>query len=172
VFERIGLFDERLVRNQDDEFNYRIRRAGGRIYVSPRVKYTYFVRTSVRQLFKQYFQYGFWRIPVIEKHGRPTTLRQIAPTLFYLACVLLVAIGLWSRELSVAVMLPAIYTSALVLAGMGMIRSKGIRVVALVPLAIATMHAGYAWGLAYGMWARLFHASAWDSQGRMAAISR
>ena len=56
-------------------------------------------------------------IPVIEKHGRPTTLRQIAPTLFYLACVLLVAIGLWSRELSVAVMLPAIYTVALVLAG-------------------------------------------------------
>jgi GT2 family glycosyltransferase len=172
VFERIGLFDERLVRNQDDEFNYRIRRAGGRIYVSPRVRYAYFVRASVRQLFKQYFQYGFWRIPVIEKHGRPTTLRQIAPTLFYLACVLLVAIGLWSRELSIAVMLPAIYTGALVLAGIGMVRSKGIRVAALVPLAIATMHAGYAWGLAYGMWARLFHASAWDSQGRMAAISR
>src|SRR5262245_13608248 len=58
VFEQVGLFDERLVRNQDDEFNYRLRRAGGRIYVSPRVRYAYFVRATVRQLFKQYFQYG------------------------------------------------------------------------------------------------------------------
>ena len=57
VFDRIGMFDERLVRNQDDEFNYRIRQAGGKIYVSPRVRYRYFVRERIGQLFKQYFQY-------------------------------------------------------------------------------------------------------------------
>ena len=54
VFDRIGMFDERLVRNQDDEFNYRIRRAGGKIYVSPRVRYSYFVREHIGQLFRQY----------------------------------------------------------------------------------------------------------------------
>ncbi len=97
VFDRIGMFDERLVRNQDDEFNYRIRRAGGKIYVSPRVQYSYFVRERLGQLFKQYFQYGFWRIPVVEKHRRPTTLRQMAPTLFYAACVVLAVAGLWWR---------------------------------------------------------------------------
>src|SRR5262245_22194158 len=74
VFDRVGMFDERLVRNQDDEFNFRIRQAGGRIYVSPKVRYSYFVRERVSQLFRQYFQYGFWRIPVIEKHRRPTTI--------------------------------------------------------------------------------------------------
>jgi succinoglycan biosynthesis protein ExoA len=172
VFDRIGMFDERLVRNQDDEFNYRIRRAGGKVYVSPRVRYSYFVRARIGQLFKQYFQYGFWRIPVIEKHGRPTTLRQMAPTLFYAACVLLALAGLWWRQPLLAVALPLGYALALVLAASVLVRRNGPRVAAYVPVAIATLHAGYGWGLAYGMWARVFNADAWNTQGKMAAISR
>jgi succinoglycan biosynthesis protein ExoA len=172
VFDRIGPFDERLVRNQDDEFNYRIHRAGGKIYVSPRVRYSYFVRARIDQLFKQYFQYGFWRIPVMEKHGRPTTLRQLVPTLFHMACVILVGAGLWWRAPLLALMLPGSYTIALLMAGAGTLRRNEGTVSACVPIAIATMHAGYAWGLAYGMWARIFRADAWDVQGKMAAISR
>jgi succinoglycan biosynthesis protein ExoA len=172
VFDRIGFFDERLVRNQDDEFNYRIRSAGGKVYISPRVRYTYFVRARVGQLFKQYFQYGFWRIPVIEKHGRPTTLRQMVPTLFYAACVGLATVGWWSREPLIAVALPLAYATALLIAGAAAVARSGAGVSACLPVAIATMHAGYAWGLGYGMWARLFHAGAWDAEGKMAAISR
>jgi succinoglycan biosynthesis protein ExoA len=172
VFDRIGPFDEKLVRNQDDEFNYRIGRAGGKIYVSPRIQYSYFVRERLGQLFKQYFQYGFWRIPVIEKHGRPTTLRQMAPTLFYAACVVLALAGLWWREPLLAVGLPFLYTIALLLAGVHSVRGNDCRVSSCVPVAIATMHAGYALGLGYGLWARVFRAGAWDAQGRMAAISR
>jgi hypothetical protein len=172
VFDRIGGFDERLVRNQDDEFNYRIHRAGGKVYVSPRVRYTYFVRGRVGQLFKQYFQYGFWRIPVIEKHGRPTTLRQMVPTLFYAACLVLAVAGWWRGAPLVAVALPLVYAGALLLAAAALVPRSGLRVAALVPVAIATMHAGYAWGLGYGMWARIFHVRAWDSAGKMTAISR
>jgi succinoglycan biosynthesis protein ExoA len=172
VFDRIGMFDERLVRNQDDEFNFRIRRAGGTIYVSQRVRYVYFVRERIGQLFTQYFQYGFWRIPVIEKHRRPTTMRQMAPTLFYAACVVLAVAGWWWRQPLLGLILPATYAAALLLAGVGAVPANGIRVSACVPVAIGTMHAGYAWGLAYGIWARLFHASAWDTEGKMAAISR
>jgi succinoglycan biosynthesis protein ExoA len=172
VFDRIGAFDERLVRNQDDEFNYRIRRAGGKVYVSPRVRYAYFVRGRIGQLFKQYFQYGFWRIPVIEKHGRPTTLRQMVPTLLHGAFLLLALAGLWWRQPVLAVILPMSYAGALLLASTALIPANGARVSAGVPVAIATMHAGYGWGLAYGMWARLFRPGAWDAQGRMAALSR
>jgi len=172
VFDRIGPFDEQLVRNQDDEFNYRIRRAGGKIYVSPRVQYSYFVRERIGQLFKQYFQYGFWRIPVVEKHGRPTTLRQMAPTLFYAACVVLVLAGLWWREPLLAAGLPLLYATALLLAGIYSVRENDPRVSLRVPVAIATMHAGYALGLGYGLWARMFRAGAWDVQGKMAGISR
>jgi succinoglycan biosynthesis protein ExoA len=172
AFDRVGMFDEQLVRNQDDEFNYRIGRAGGKIYVSPRVKYSYFVRERLAQLFKQYFQYGFWRIPVIEKHGRPTTLRQMAPTLFYAACVVLALAGLWWREPLIAVGLPVLYAIALLLAGVHSVRRNDRRVSSCVPVAIATVHAGYALGLGYGLWARVFRAGAWDAQGKMAAISR
>jgi glycosyltransferase involved in cell wall biosynthesis len=172
VFDRIGMFDERLVRNQDDEFNYRIRRAGGKIYVSPRVRYSYLVRERIEQLFKQYFQYGFWRIPVMEKHRRPTTLRQLVPTLFYLASVVLATAGFWWDVPLLAAILPVLYAAALILAGAATRRRNTLRISAYVPLAIATMHAGYAWGLAYGIWARLFDSGAWDSHGKMAAISR
>jgi succinoglycan biosynthesis protein ExoA len=172
VFDRVGMFDERLVRNQDDEFNYRIGQAGGKIFVSPKVKYSYFVRERLGQLFKQYFQYGFWRIPVVEKHGRPTSLRQMAPTLFYAACVVLALAGLWWREPLIAVILPTGYAIALLLAGADSVRGNDLRVSLWVPVAIATMHAGYALGLGYGLWARLFRAGAWDAQGKMAAISR
>jgi hypothetical protein len=123
-------------------------------------------------LFKQYFQYGFWRIPVIEKHRRPTTLRQMAPTLFYATSVVLAVAGLWWRVPVAALILPLAYAAALLLAGAATLPRNGPRVAACVPVAIATLHAGYAWGFAYGLWARLFVPGAWDTQGKMAAISR
>jgi GT2 family glycosyltransferase len=172
VFDRIGMFDERLVRNQDDEFNYRIRRAGGRVYVSPRVRYSYFVRGRVGQLFKQYFQYGFWRIPVIQKHGRPTTLRQVAPTLFYAIILLLMAVGAWLHQPWLAFGLPIAYLAALCGVAVSVAHATGLLIAGCVPLAIATMHAGYAIGVGYGLFARLFGASAWTAHSKMASISR
>jgi len=172
VFERVGMFDDRLVRNQDDEFNYRLRHAGGQIYISPLVQYSYFVRERIWQVFRQYFQYGFWRIPVIAKHRRPTTLRQVAPTLFYAACLVLAFAGWWRREPILALILPVAYVTALILAGAESVRRNELRVSACVPIAIATMHAGYALGLGYGIWARFFRFDAWGTQGKMAAISR
>jgi glycosyltransferase involved in cell wall biosynthesis len=172
VFDRVGTFDTRLVRNQDDEFNYRVTQAGGKIYISPRVRYSYFVRERMGQLFSQYFQYGFWRIPVIEKHRRPTTVRQLAPTLFYAVCAVLALGGLWWRQPVIAVGLPVSYLAALLAIGCASVRKHGVRVAARVPSAIATMHAGYGWGIAYGLWARLFRPTAWDIEGQMATISR
>jgi hypothetical protein len=96
----------------------------------------------------------------------------MAPTLFYVVCGLLALAGLWLREPLLAVVLPVTYALALLLAAAAIAPRNGVRVSACVPVAIATMHAGYGWGLAYGMWARIFHADAWDTQGKMAAISR
>jgi GT2 family glycosyltransferase len=172
VFERVGVFDERLVRNQDDELNYRIRQAGGRIYVSPRIRYSYFVRERVRDIFKQYFQYGFWRIPVMEKHRRPTTARQVAPFLFYAACLALAVTALWLRQPVVAVVVPLAYMCAITLAGALRVRRDGLAVALRLPVAIATMHAAYAAGNAYGMGAKLFWRQAWNVDGRMATLSR
>jgi succinoglycan biosynthesis protein ExoA len=172
VFGRVGNFDEHLVRNQDDEWNYRVARAGGKIFISPRVRYSYFVRDSARRLFRQYFQYSFWRIPVIRKHKRPTTLRQIVPPVFFLTMLVLLVVGIWLRRPVVAAALPALYAAALLLIGASVIPRKGLAVAALVPLALVTIHVAYALGLVYGFLAALVYPRAWDHAGSMSALSR
>lgn len=82
VFETVGLYDESLTRNQDDEFNYRVRKAGFRIRYVHRAKTTYFVRDSLYKAFRQFFQYGYFKVFVNRKHQTLTTLRQLAPPLF------------------------------------------------------------------------------------------
>ncbi|NLO68259.1 MAG: glycosyltransferase family 2 protein, partial [Bacteroidales bacterium] len=85
VFEKIGLFDEELVRNQDDEFNYRIREAGGQILLHPSIKSLYTVRSTPEALWKQYYQYGYWKVRVLQKHPRQMSLRQFIPPVFALS---------------------------------------------------------------------------------------
>lgn len=84
VFERLGLFDEELARNQDDEFNGRITQAGGGIYVLPQVVIDYYARRDLRRMFKTYFQYGLFKPLVNKKLKRPSSWRQFAPVLFVL----------------------------------------------------------------------------------------
>src|SRR5688572_9759462 len=172
VFDRVGLFDTTLVRNQDDEFNYRVVRAGGRIFVSPHVRYVYYVRDSLTNLFRHYFQYGFWRIPVIRKHKKPTSVRQIIPLLFFLAAVGLGAAGLLLRQPMLALALPSVYTFAMLLLGVSVVRRAGLRVATLVPVAVVIMHVAYALGMACGLSAALLRVRAWEEKGAMASLSR
>lgn len=82
LFDQIGMFDEMLVRNQDDEFNLRTLRAGGRIWQSRRIVSWYEPRTSLSALFRQYFQYGYWKVAVIRKHRIPASWRHLVPGAF------------------------------------------------------------------------------------------
>lgn len=84
VFERCGMFDEELTRNQDDEFNFRIIKAGFKIYFDPAIHSRYFVRSSYPKLWRQYYQYGLWKVYVNKKHGAVTSGRQLVPPLFVL----------------------------------------------------------------------------------------
>ena len=78
----IGLFDEALTRNEDDELNYRLVRAGRKIWFSNKIRSRYYVRSSFGKLYRQYFQYGYWKVYVNRKHGSITSLRQVVPPLF------------------------------------------------------------------------------------------
>lgn len=82
VFEKVGFFDETLIRNQDDEFNYRIGKAGGKIWLTSATFVNYFVRPSWKKLFSQYYQYGYWKVYVNRKHNTVTTVRQLVPLFF------------------------------------------------------------------------------------------
>jgi succinoglycan biosynthesis protein ExoA len=172
VFELIGDFDTTLVRTEDDEFSYRIMQAGGRMFVSPRVRYVYHVRDRIGNLFRQFFQYSFWRIPVLRKHKKPTTVRQVVPLLFFLAVVALAIAGVWLRQPLIAVALPAVYGAAMLLLAISLIPREGWLVAGMVPVAVVTMHIAYALGMAYGILAALFGVRAWERDGPMSALTR
>ena len=82
VFERIGMFDEEMVRDQDDEFNYRLLENGGKILLSPKIQSKYTPRSTPKTLWKQYYQYGFWKVRVLQKHPFQMRPRQFIPPLF------------------------------------------------------------------------------------------
>ena len=84
VFNKIGLFDEELIRNQDDEFNFRLLKAGFKIYLWREIRSKYYVRASFKKLFQQYYQYGYWKVYVAKKHKAITTFRQVVPLFFVL----------------------------------------------------------------------------------------
>jgi hypothetical protein len=88
VFEQIGYFDEELIRNQDDDFNYRISQAGGKIFFEADIHLKYYVRGNLKQLWKQFLQYGYWKVYVNKKHKSVTTLRQLVPPIFVLFLIM------------------------------------------------------------------------------------
>jgi cellulose synthase/poly-beta-1,6-N-acetylglucosamine synthase-like glycosyltransferase len=79
VFEKAGLFDEELTRNQDDEFNYRVIKNGFKIRLDSRIRSKYYVRAAFGKLWRQYFQYGYWKVYVNRKHKAVTSMRQLVP---------------------------------------------------------------------------------------------
>jgi len=84
VFEKIGFFDEELIRNQDDDFNFRVTNARGKIYYDNDISLKYYVRGNYQGLWRQFYQYGYWKVYVNKKHKAVTTLRQLVPPVFVL----------------------------------------------------------------------------------------
>ena len=93
---RLGGFDESLVRNQDDELSLRIVRAGGGVWQSATIQSCYTPRGSFVALFRQFYQYGYWKVPVIRKHRLPASPRHLAPFAFVASLVGLALLAPWS----------------------------------------------------------------------------
>jgi glycosyltransferase involved in cell wall biosynthesis len=85
VIEQVGLFNQSLTRNQDDEYNFRVRAAGWIIWLDPRIQASYYTRSSLQALWKQYYQYGYWKIKVLRQYPRSLQIRHLIPGLFVLA---------------------------------------------------------------------------------------
>ncbi|MFC3768610.1 glycosyltransferase family 2 protein [Paenibacillus sp. GCM10012303] len=79
---RLGLYDENFPRNEDDELNFRIIKNGGKVFVTPQIKSVYFPRNSLKALFKQHFEYGYWKVAVIKKHNKPARITHLVPGAF------------------------------------------------------------------------------------------
>lgn len=152
IVDKIGYFDEELVRNQDDEFNLRTILAGGKIWMSKSIQSKYFSRRSLGKLWRQYFQYGFWRIRTLQKHKRPATLRQLVPLLFMLSLLVLGLAGLLWRPFWILLALEAaLYAMGLLAGAFDVGRKSGWQYAPLAPLVFAILHFGYGLGSLWGI---------------------
>lgn len=152
AIEKAGLFDEELVRNQDDEYNYRLRELGGCILLCPNIHSRYYSRGSLQPLWRQYFQYGYWKVRVMQKHPGQMRLRQFAPPL--LVAVLLVSLplalfpgaGRW-----VFGFITGSYIVANLAATLLSARKGNWRLMPLLPLTFIVLHLAYGSGFLFGI---------------------
>jgi len=152
VFARVGEFDEDLVRNQDDEFNLRLARAGGKIWQSPSIRSWYQPRGSLAGLFRQYMQYGYWKVRVIRKHRLPASLRHLVPGLFVAALVGLGLAAPFSRPALWAWLgLAGLYLTAVLTASFVTARRDGWKLLPALPAVFACYHLGYGVGFLCGL---------------------
>lgn len=151
IFDRIGLFDVDLIRNQDDEFNGRLIKSGGKIYILPHVRVKYFARDKVSKVAKMFYQYGLFKPLVNKKLGSPATLRQFIPLLLVIGLIGGLGISFlwhpffWAYLTGVSFyLLLALYFSIK--------SSRHIKQIFIQVFTYLTVHLSYGWGYLVGIW--------------------
>jgi glycosyltransferase involved in cell wall biosynthesis len=152
VFDQIGLFDEELVRNQDDELNLRLVRAQGKVWQSPLIKSWYRPRKSLSTLFQQYLQYGYWKVRVIQKHKIPASVRHLIPGCFvFLVSILPFVSFWWTLAVWIWLGLVSAYASCNLIASSLTAARRGWRLLPILPLVFVCYHFAYGCGFLHGI---------------------
>ncbi len=158
LIERIGKFDESLLTNEDYEFNARIRKAGGRIWLDPSIRSVYFARATLPDLARQYWRYGFWKWRMLRKYPSTLRWRQALPPLFVLSLMGLALLSLFFPFAALVLLGEVIiYFAGLLLAGgEAAIRLRKPYLIFGLPLAISVMHiswgSGFLWSMLTSGW--------------------
>ncbi|HET9532538.1 MAG TPA: glycosyltransferase family 2 protein [Blastocatellia bacterium] len=152
VFKRVGLYNELMVRHQDYEFNYRLRKAGGKILLLPSMRVKYYVRSNFRSLWRQYWQYGLWKGSFLREHPASLKLRHLIPPLFVLMVAISILLALipqarvWASWIA-----PGAYV-AFMLAGLIAVSKSGkLRYAPILPFVFACLHFSYGFGIWLGL---------------------
>lgn len=96
TFEKFGLYDERLVRNQDYELNYRIRKNGGKIYLNSEIRLTYYCRDSISSIVKQSYENGKWNYITMKLCPGSMGIRHFVPFIFFTSLIVMPILSFFS----------------------------------------------------------------------------
>ena len=153
IFDKTGLFDTDLVRNQDDEFNGRLLNLGGKIYLIPQVIINYTARDTLCKMRKMYYQYGLYKPLVNKKLGAPATVRQFFPILFLLGLTIGgVVCMIWPLLLHFYTSVLLLYLFiGIVVGSMGAIRAHQPLLALLMPYVFFNIHMSYGIGYLVGI---------------------
>lgn len=152
--ERVGPFNERLLSNEDYEFNVRLLQAGGQIWFDPAIRTSYFARPNLASLAAQYWRYGYWKARMLRLFPGSLRWRQAIPPLFVLAWLALLVWSILDRRAWIALAgMGVLYLTPLAaLAAIESLRRKAPGLLLGFPAAVAVIH--FAWGLGF-LWSTI-----------------
>jgi glycosyltransferase involved in cell wall biosynthesis len=151
VFQRIGGFAEDIDRGEDDEFNYRLRKHGGRILMTPRVSADYYARSTYPGLIRQYWGYGLAKVAVLQRHPERLRLRHLVPPAFVLTLAGSSALSLvMPRLLRLTGLATAVYLAASTIASLRIASRGHWRELPFLPAAFASIHLAAGVGMIAG----------------------
>jgi glycosyltransferase involved in cell wall biosynthesis len=153
VFDRISLFDEDLLRNQDDSFNANLIKNGGKIFLIPDIKIRYYARTSVKSTLKMFYQYGLFKPLGNRKINKPATLRQLIPPAFVLFLILSITGSLFTNLALVAgIIVLAVYLLINLIVTFAITgKNSQPRLILYLPWIFFLIHISYGSGYLYGI---------------------
>jgi len=153
LLDRVGYFNEKLLTNEDYEFNVRVKKAGGRIWLDPSIRSIYFARSTLMELARQYWRYGFWKWRMLRDNPKTLRWRQALPPLFVLSLVGLGMLSLFfplARWLLMGELI--LYFFTLILAGaFTAFRQKKFHLLPGLVLVIPVMHISWGGGFLWSM---------------------
>ncbi|HEY3474918.1 MAG TPA: glycosyltransferase family 2 protein [Anaerolineales bacterium] len=153
LIEQVGFFDESLLTNEDYEFNARIRKSGGKIWLDPSIRSIYFARASLVDLLRQYWRYGFWKWRMLRRYPATLRWRQALPPLFVFSLLILILLSIFTPFAGIVLGAELLlYFFILILAGIhAAVRERKAYLILGLPLAIAVMHISWGSGLLWSM---------------------
>jgi glycosyltransferase involved in cell wall biosynthesis len=152
VFKKVGLFDEDMVRNQDDEFNFRINKNGGKVLLVPDIVSYYYARDSLLKLWKMYYQYGYFKPLAAKKLGAVLTWRQLIPPAFIGSLIttgvlsFITPYGIWLFLVLTAIYVLVNFTFSFLIS-----IKKGVKYLVFIPVVFAALHFSYGLGYLKGV---------------------
>lgn len=161
VFERVGLYDERLVRNQDIELNSRIRAAGGRCFLTPEIRVKYYCRSSLCALWRQNFSNGLWSIYTYWVSKGALSIRHFVPLVFVVSLLVsgfVAVLGsiMLTGPLALMSIIPFLvvigsYLIASFCFSFAAARKYGLKYLLVLPIVFAVLHFSYGLGSIVGV---------------------
>jgi len=148
TWEELRGYNESLLSNEDYEFNFRIRRCGGRVHFDPTISCEYFARPTLRALARQYWRYGWWKAQMLKIYPTSLKLRQAIPPVWILASVCLPVLGrVWTGPAMLAAALWLCYLTTVCYFSARLAKTHGQRIFLPLVAVFPTIH--FAWGLAF-----------------------
>ena len=149
IFADIGGYDEEMICNQDDEFNFRAIQAGKKIWMDPTIKTKYYSRSNFLKLFKQYFNYGCYKVRGIQKRGQVFSIRHIIPSIFIIALISTLNIGFFLQLPSITFSVVSLYLFFNL--SVSIYLGSSLWLIPLISFAFLILHFGYGIGFIVGL---------------------